>query len=211
MGSGAIAEVLLPQPMTLEAWAELDEDEPGELVDGWLEEEEVPTNLHEVVVSWFFGTLRTWGLPRKAPVFGSEHKLGVAQARGRKPDVTMYPPGTRLRLRDSFSRTVPALVVEVLSERPRDVRRDRQDKLRDYARFGVQSYCIVDPEARMVEVFSLGSAAGPTLVLTASEGRVGVPGFEGLEFDLDALWAEVEQHDENGSPESDAAAESGET
>ena len=32
----ARAELLHPEPMTLEQWADLDEDEPGELVDGWL-------------------------------------------------------------------------------------------------------------------------------------------------------------------------------
>lgn len=209
MSSGAVAEVLLPQPMTLEAWAELDEDEPGELVDGWLEEEEVASHLHEVVVSWFLGALRAWAVPRRAPVLGSEHKLGVAPGRGRKPDVTMYDPGTHLG-RGSLSRTPPALVLEVLSSRPRDVRRDRQEKLGDYTRFGIRNYWLVDPEARLVEMFELGREEGPTLVVTASEGRVVVPGFEGLELDLDALWAEVDAYVGDENPAEDEAAESGE-
>ncbi len=37
MRARATAEVLRAEPMTLEAWADLDEDEPGELVDDRLE------------------------------------------------------------------------------------------------------------------------------------------------------------------------------
>ena len=35
--------------MTLAEWAELPEEEPGELVAGWLEEEEVPDYVHELL------------------------------------------------------------------------------------------------------------------------------------------------------------------
>lgn len=38
--------------MTLQEWGELDEDVEGELVDGALEEEEMATVLHELVVRW---------------------------------------------------------------------------------------------------------------------------------------------------------------
>ena len=47
MRSIATAELIHPDPMTLEEWADMDEDEPGELVDGHLEEEEVP-DLSEI-------------------------------------------------------------------------------------------------------------------------------------------------------------------
>ena len=83
--------------MTLEQWADMSEDAPGELVDGLLVGEEVATNLHETAVSWIFGALRAWAKPRFMRVFGSEHKLGISSNRGRKPDVCMYPAGTRLR------------------------------------------------------------------------------------------------------------------
>jgi Uma2 family endonuclease len=50
--------------MSVEAWAALSEDEPGELVDGHLEEEEVPTWAHELVVSWLIRVLGAWLVPR---------------------------------------------------------------------------------------------------------------------------------------------------
>lgn len=176
--------------MTLEEWADMDEDEPGEFVDGHLEDEEVPDHLHEAVVAWLIRFLGLWGAERRAPVLGSEHKLGVSKTRGRKPDVSMYAPGTRLG-RGSLSLTAPLLVVEVLSPRPCDVRRDRLDKRAEYARFGVKLYLLVDPEARVFELYELGADGRYVLDASAFEGKVRLPGCEGLELDLDALWAEV--------------------
>ncbi|KYF51452.1 hypothetical protein BE08_20645 [Sorangium cellulosum] len=191
MGSRATAEILQPEPMTLEQWADLDEDEPGELMDGRLVEEEEPTTLHEAVVSWLIEVLRAWARPRGGWVFGSEHKLAVSAQRGRKPDVCMYAPGTRLRGRDALSRIPPAVAIEVLSQRPRDVRRDRMEKAIEYARFGVRWYWLVDPNAQLVELYELGPDGHYVQVLPASQGKVRVAGLEGLELDLDALWAEV--------------------
>lgn len=42
-------------------------------------------------------------------MFGSEHKLGIAADRGRKPDVSVYLPGTRFRANAGLSRTPAAL------------------------------------------------------------------------------------------------------
>ncbi|HSN99282.1 MAG TPA: Uma2 family endonuclease [Candidatus Nanopelagicales bacterium] len=192
MAAIATADVLAPAPMTLEQWADLDEDEPGELVDGWLVEEEAPEHAHEVIVAWFVATLYGWIVPLGGFVLGSEHKLGVSPVRGRKPDVSLYAPGTRLG-RGSLSRTPPRMVLEVISARPRDARRDRLDKMSEYARFGVRSYWLVDPALRMLEGYELGEDGYYVRRFGAAEGRVEVPGFEGLVLDLDALWAQVDR------------------
>jgi len=178
--------------MTLEAWADLDEDEPGELSQGRLVEEEVPSILHEIVVAWLLRVLGNWAAPRRYIVFGSEHKLAVSATRGRKADVCMYTPGTRLRARAALSRTPPALIVEVLSPRARDVRRDRLEKLEEYAQFGVRWYWLLDPEARVLELLELGSDGRYVHTRSVSEGQVHVAGFEGLTLDLSALWIEAE-------------------
>ncbi len=201
MVSGATAEVLDPGRMTLEQWADMDEDEPGELVDGLLVEEEVARHLHEVPVSWLMGTLRSWAIPRGGWVFGSEHKLGVAAARGRKPDVSMYSPGVRLRANDGLSRKPPTVVVEVVSPTPKDAHRDRVEKLVDYARFGVRYYWLIDPRTRILEMLELGADGRYTIALTASGGAIAVPACEGLTLDLDALWAEVDRLSFEGGEE----------
>jgi Uma2 family endonuclease len=178
--------------MTLEAWASMDEDEPGELVDGYLVEEEVPSFLHEAVVSWLIRMLGAWAIPRGGWVFGSEAKFGVAKRRGRKPDVSMYLPGARLPAgRAAIARRPPSVLIEVVSPRPRDILRDRGDKVRDYAGFGVRFYWLVDPQVRLVEILELSERGRYEIALSASEGTHAVPGCEELTLDLDALWAEV--------------------
>jgi len=192
--------------MTLEQWADMDEDEPGELVDGVLVEEEVPTNLHELIVSWFLYELMTWTKQHGGHVLGSEHKLGVAARRGRKPDVAVYAPRTKLGLHASLSRVAPLVIVEVISSRARDVRRDRVEKLGDYARFGVRWYWLLDPAARLLEILELGSDGRYTIALQASTERVAVPGCDGLVLDLADLWREVDDAAEGGD---EPSAESG--
>jgi Uma2 family endonuclease len=84
------------------------------------------------------------------------------------------------------------LAVEVLSQKPRDVRRDRIEKAAEYARFGVRSYWLFDPAARIVECFELEPDGRSFRGISAAEGRIEVPSFDGLVLDLDDLWAEVD-------------------
>jgi Uma2 family endonuclease len=180
--------------MTLEEWAALDEDEEGELVDGQLEEEEMPSWAHELVVSWLIEVLRRWIVPRGGFVFGSETKLGISAKRGRKPDVVVFFPGTPLPSRtSSMTRKPPDIVIEVVTPRPRDGRRDRVEKKPDYASFGVRQYWIVDPELRTFEVLSRRDDGMFVELLAASTGKRTVAGCDGLTLDLDALWAEMDR------------------
>lgn len=180
--------------MTLEEWAALDEDEEGELVDGHLEEEEMPSWAHELVVSWLIRVVGAWIVPRGGFVFGSETKLGISAKRGRKPDVVVFFPGTPLPSRSSsMTRKPPDIVVEVVTPRPRDGRRDRVEKKPDYASFGVRQYWIVDPELRTFEVLARGDDGRFVELLAESTGSHAVGGCEGLTIDLDALWAEVDR------------------
>ena len=189
--------------LTLEEWAELPEDEPGELVDGHLEEEEVPDFVHELIVTWLAHALRSWLAGRGGFVGGSEAKFAVGRRRGRKPDLTVYLPGSRKPPARGLVRVPPDIVVEILSCRPRDVRRDRLDKMDDYAAFGVRWYWILDPELRTLEIFELGVDRRYVRALGAGSDRVeAVPGCTGLTLDLPALWREIAQLErEDPSPD----------
>jgi Uma2 family endonuclease len=80
MSSAATLHPALPQlgrPMTVEEWAAMDEDEPGELVDGRLEDEEVPDPIHEIIVIWLGQIMRTWlGLSTPFAKFAHRSNLG---------------------------------------------------------------------------------------------------------------------------------------
>lgn len=191
MRRGAAA-VERPKPMSLEEWAALDEDVEGELVDGVLEEEEMPSVLHEAIVVWLAAVLRAWARRRRGLVTASEVKLAVGPRRGRKPDLSVFLRPALPAPSDTLVRVAPYLVVEITSPRPRDVQRDRVDKLGDYARAGVRYYCIVDPQTRSFEVYELGRDGRYAVALTEAHGRVRVPGCAGLVLHLDALWDEID-------------------
>jgi len=183
-----------PRKLTLKQWGELDEDDEGELVDGVLEEEEVPTVIHEAVVIWLVVVLGLWIKPRGGQVLGSGAKLAIAARRGRRPDLSVFPRDALPPGQDTVIRVAPWIVIEVSSPRPRDERRDRIDKPADYARCGARYYWIVNPALRTLEIFELNRRGRYELVLSASGGSVArVPGCPGLRLKLDELWREVDE------------------
>ncbi len=194
-----------PPRLTDAAWADLPEDEAGELVDGTLVEEEVPDWIHESVVGWLCAMLRTWAVPRGGFVAVSELKYLLRPGTGRKPDVSLILPGGKPPPRRGAVRRPPDVMIEVVSPRPRDARRDRVEKMNEYAAFGVRWYWLLDPRTRTFEIYELGADGRYVVALEAVEGRVEtVPGCEGLIVDLDALWTEL---DRLGEPEPDEEEE----
>ena len=179
--------------MTLEEWSELPEDVEGELVDGFLVEEEEATLVHEVIVAWLIRKLGDWGEVRGTVIAASNAKFAVAPRTGRKPDLTMFLP-ENLPRNVALVRTVPYVAVEIVSQSARDRRRDRVEKYAEYAAFGIPWYWIVDPKPGSLEIFERGADGRYVLALSASGGvQTDVPGCEGLILDLDALWAQVDR------------------
>lgn len=193
MSRGTSVELPDAPELTLEEWFALPEDEPGELVDGRLEEEEVPDYLHEHLVMLLGRLLGNWILPQGGLVAGSEAKFAVSSGRGRKPDLTVYLPGSRRPPARGLIRVAPDIAVEIVSPTPRDGRRDRVEKLADYAAFGVAWYWLLDPQLRSLEVLELDAQGRYLHVLGASTGTLRqIPGCEGLTVDLDELWTAID-------------------
>ncbi|MGA7123295.1 MAG: Uma2 family endonuclease [Polyangiaceae bacterium] len=186
-----------PRRMSLAEWAAMPEDEPGEIVDGVLVEEEVPEYLHELIVVWLGQLLRNWGAPRGALVAGSGAKFAVRPNRGRMPDLTVFLAGGPRPPKRGLIAVPPTIAIEVVSASPCDERRDRVEKLVEYAAFGIKWYWIVDPELRSVEVLELGPDGRYAHAAAVTEDAIDpVPGCEGLRFDVCALWAEMDALDE---------------
>lgn len=181
--------------LSMREWAD-DDAVSGEYVGGHRTHEEVPSFLHDAIVTWLMVAFHAWlkASPSAEPagwVFGSETKLAVSPSRGRKPDVSVYLRGSAPSRRASLLEIPPFIAVEVLSPSHRDQVRDRVDKLFEYAAFGVRFYWLVDPEMRIVTIheWDRGRYA---VALSASSGQHPVTGCQGLILDLDALWAHVD-------------------
>jgi Uma2 family endonuclease len=193
MGRGTLRKPHATPELSLDEWFGLPEDQPGELVGGRLEEEEVPDYLHELLVMLLGRILGNWISPRGGLVAGSDAKFAVGSGRGRKPDLTVYLAGSRRPPARGLIRVPPDIAVEIVSSTPRDGRRDRVEKMADYAAFGVAWYWLLDPQLRSLEVLQLDSQGRYLHVLGASMGRLEtIPGCDGLTLDLDALWAAID-------------------
>ncbi|MEA2599037.1 MAG: hypothetical protein QOF89_29 [Acidobacteriota bacterium] len=193
MSQRTLAEPPATPELSLDEWFALAEDEPGELVNGRLEEEEVPDYLHELLVMLLGRLLGNWIFPLGGLVAGSEAKFAVGSQRGRKPDLTVYLPGSRRPPARGLIRIPPDIAIEIVSPTPRDGRRDRVEKLADYAAFGVAWYWLLDPQLRSLEILELDAQGRYLHVLGASTGILEkIPGCEWLTLDLDALWSAID-------------------
>lgn len=181
--------------MTLAEWVQLPEDVAGELVHGELVEEEMADFVHDFVVGWLIAMVGPWVLARGGLVAASDAKFGVGPEQGRKPDASVYLPGAARPSGRGLVVVPPSIAIEVVSPTPRDARRDRVEKLREYADFGVAYYWIVDPQLESFEVLELDGSKRYVHVLTATGGMIDVPGCDGLTLDLHGLWAQVRDLD----------------
>jgi len=179
--------------MTLEEWADLPDEIEGELVDGYLVEEEAPELIHEAIVGWLIHKLGDWAYARGGIVAASGAKFAVGERTGRRPDVTVFLP-ERMPPGGSLVRTPPYVAVEIVSQTARDRRRDRVEKHAEYAAFGIPWYWIVDWRPRTIEVFARQADGRYGRALCATSGaQADVPGCAGLMLDLDDLWSRVER------------------
>ena len=132
-----------------------------EILEGELVVSPSPNWRHQWIVGELFVALRAHvrarglGQVALAPMDVIFDPHNVAE-----PDV-LYIATERLDIVRDRVWGAPDLCVEVLS--PSSVTRDRQAKRAVYARFGVREYWIVDPDARVAEVY-----AGTDLPLTAT-------------------------------------------
>ena len=169
-----------------------------ELVNGELKEVEVSTESSHVAGE--ICTLLKNHCKARQPAWVFPEGTGYTcfpddESRVRKPD-TSYIALARFTAEQyragGWIPVVPDLAVEVVSPTPRDGRRDRVEKVREYAAFGVKWYWIADPQFRSLEVFELGADGRYVKAVGAASGVVtDLPGCAGLTVDLDALWARV--------------------
>jgi Uma2 family endonuclease len=73
-------------------------------------------------------------------------------------------------------------------------RRDPVEKLDDYAVFGVRWYWLIDPAARILEIYELGTDGRYARACAATDAMLtDVPGCPGLTIALPALWARLDR------------------
>jgi Uma2 family endonuclease len=150
---------------------------------GRLEVLPVPTTLHQWIVLYLYRNLhafvgRTWGLVLVAPL-----RVQLWPGKFREPDVVFMLAKHRGRVGEDFWDGAD-LVMEVLSDDPKDRRRDLVTKRREYAEAGIAEYWIIDPKRKQITILGL---KGKKYVSRGSYG----PGREARSHLLRGFWVDV--------------------
>ena len=147
-----------------------------EIIDGELFTVHAPGNEHQDVTTRSSFELFAWNRQAGLGVVLVGPGLIFDGENNTIPDVVWVSHARRAALQQADDKLHggPELVVEVVSPGPENERRDREVKLRLYARRGVDEYWVLDPAARTVTVYrrvgddlALGATLGPDATLTS--------------------------------------------
>ena len=132
-----------------------DDGKRYEIIEGVLYVANAPSYEHQYTVGEIAFSLRSFVKERQVGVI-IEAPFEVHLAENTKPvqpDVLFIRTENQPSLGTQFFDGAPDLTVEVIS--PSSIRLDRTVKFDAYERAGVAEYWIVDPKARLVEVYTL--------------------------------------------------------
>jgi Uma2 family endonuclease len=123
-----------------------------EFTDGRLEFLAMPTEVHEAIVRFLFLALYGFVSQRQlGEVYFNGIRLRIRPSKVRLPDI-IFLHKDHFHARHNRVWDGADLVMEVVSDDPKDHKRDYEEKLTDYAEAKVAEYWIVDPHRQQVIV-----------------------------------------------------------
>lgn len=153
-----------------------------EIVDGELVMSPLPSNQHQMIC------LR---LGRLISPFVEQRDLGeffaiplhviLAEHVHYEPDLCFVSKPRRRLLEDPVVQGPPDLIIEIISESNRT--HDTVVKFRDYERYGVQEYWLVDPREEHIRTFALEGGKYIGLGIAGRGEHVSTRLFNGLKLD----------------------------
>jgi Uma2 family endonuclease len=126
-----------------------------EFTDGRLEFLPMPTEVHEAIVQFLLFALHAFVEKGKlGKVYSNGIRLRIRPSKVRLPDI-IFLHKDHFHSRHNRVWDGADLVMEVVSDDPKDHKRDYEEKLGDYAEVKVAEYWIVDPDRQQVIVHRL--------------------------------------------------------
>jgi Uma2 family endonuclease len=161
----------------LEALPDPLDDTRYEIIDGELYVAKQPSLEHQYACGELYAALRAWSEQTRLGLALFAPGLIFAEDDNVAPDVVWI---SRQRLRaalgtDGKLHEPPELVIEVLSPGASNARRDRDAKLKLYARRAVDEYWLVDWQGRRVELYRRDGLAFRLVATLAEDDRLQSP------------------------------------
>ncbi|SPF45372.1 conserved hypothetical protein [Candidatus Sulfopaludibacter sp. SbA4] len=172
--------------VTYEEWLRMPEVKNEEVVNGEIRTMPAPNLDHTDIVQNLYDLIRPQLNKREVTVYNSPFDLIIRRAplTARQPDLAVFQASTIVK-RDGRMHSAPQLVVEVRS--PANTRRERAEKLADYARLGVPEVWAFSPGDRTVEVLYLEDGQYRRQPLPA-DGILRPKLFPNVEVQVSEIW-----------------------
>jgi Uma2 family endonuclease len=126
-----------------------------EFTDGRLEFVAMPTEVHEALVQFLLFAILPFVEQRElGKVYSVGIRLRIRPRKVRLPDI-IFLHKDNFHARHNRAWDFADLVMEVVSDDPKDRTRDYEEKLFDYAEARIPEYWIIDPDRQVVIVHKL--------------------------------------------------------
>ena len=126
-----------------------------EFVDGQIEVLPMPASTHQAILKYLLYAFQVLVDQIGGEVLFAPLNLQISPGNVyRQLDLLLVRASDDPRQGEAYW-TGADLVVEIVSPGPHDVKRDYDDKLRDYAATGINEYWIVDPQREIITVLRL--------------------------------------------------------
>jgi Uma2 family endonuclease len=163
-----------------------------EFADGRLEFLPMPTEIHEAIVQFLLFALHDFVEKRKlGKVYSNGIRLRIRPRKLRLPDI-IFLNKDHFHVRHNRAWDGADLVMEVVSDDPKDRARDYETKLGDYAEAKVAEYWIIDPDRQRVVVHRLDGDRYVTHGEFTRGQQANSVLLEGFGIDVAALFAVME-------------------
>lgn len=154
-----------------------------EIIDGEHYVSPSPKTIHQWTVAALTGILRNFVFEhRLGEVYAAPYDVVLSDANVFQPDLVFVDSANLHLINEANLRGAPNLAVEVLSEGTRRI--DENLKFREYERFGVAEYWIVDCEAKTARVYRRQGTALVLAETVSGDGAITSPLFPGLTLGL---------------------------
>jgi Uma2 family endonuclease len=168
---------------TYEEYYKLEDDQRYEIIDGQLLMAPAPDTWHQDWLGDLYSLLRSFVKTNKlGRLFFAPVDVVLDEENTVQPDLVFVsaPNASIIQTRAIFG--TPDLLVEVVS--PSSGRRDRSQKMKLYARFGVKEYWIGDAGKRSLEIFTLREGRYELHGAAEARGKLSSLVLTGLKFDV---------------------------
>lgn len=177
------------------------DNERWELIDGAAYAmSPAPMMPHQGVLGALFNKFYTYLQGNRCRVFVAPFDVRLPEGHENDDEIeTVVQPDIvvicdRKKLDRRGCKGAPDLVVEIVS--PSTARRDTHEKLLLYERHGVKQYWLVFPGEHVVQIHELRDGKYGVPAMFAENDRIAVGLFPGLEIDLAAVFADIDDDDE---------------